>query len=96
MSEKVCRTVVVCNPQGFHARPAYMFAELASRFDCAVELVKDGERIDGKSILEIITLGASQGTRLSIVTSGPQAEDALVALVQLVDQGFHDNESAAN
>ena len=94
MSEKVCKTVVVSNPQGLHARPAYMFAELASRFDCVVELVKDGERIDGKSILEIITLGAAQGTQLSIVASGPQAQDALTALAQLVAQGFHDNEAA--
>ena len=91
-SEKSCQTVVISNPQGFHARPAYLFAEMASKYDCRVEIVKDGERVDGTSILEIITLGAAQGTELSIETVGPDSANALVALARLVGEGFRDNE----
>ena len=91
-AEKSTQTVVISNPQGFHARPAYLFAEMASKYDCRVEIVKDGERVDGTSILEIITLGASQGTELSIETAGPDADPALKALTQLVGDGFRDNE----
>ena len=94
--EKACRKVVISNPQGLHARPAYLFAEMASKYDCKVEIVKDGERVDGTSILEIITLGASQGTELSIETSGPEADPALRALAQLVGGGFRGNESESN
>ena len=94
MLEKVSQNVVVTNPQGLHARPAYMFAEMASRFDCSVQLSKDGERVDGTSILEIITLGAAQGTELVIETAGPDAQDAIAALAQLVSEGFQDSEAA--
>ena len=60
------RQVTVVNPQGLHARPAHRFVELASRYNATITIIKDGEQVDGKSILEILTLGASQGTELSI------------------------------
>ena len=52
------KTVVVNNPQVLHARPAYLLAQAAEQFQSKVELIKDGERVDGKSILSILTLGA--------------------------------------
>lgn len=84
----VSRTVTVINPEGLHARPAYMFVELATKYDARVEVVKDQERIDGKSILSILTLGAEQGTKLSLEATGPDAEDAVTELARLFEEGF--------
>ena len=94
MSEvKVQRTVIVTNPQGLHARPADMFVKLASRYESKIELVKDSERVDGKSILAILTLAAAEGTRLSIEATGRDAEQAIDALVELVAQNFAEDET---
>lgn len=91
---KLTRTVVVTNPQGLHARPADLFVKLATRFAAKVELVKDHERVDGKSILSIMTLAAAEGTRLSIEAVGPDAQQALDALAALVEQDFAENENS--
>jgi phosphocarrier protein len=85
---KHCATVVINNPQGLHMRPAYLFAETAARFSCQIEVIKDDIRIDGKSVLSILTLGAAQGTEVALEATGPDATDALHALVQLVSSGF--------
>lgn len=82
--------MVVTNPQGLHTRPADLFVKLASRFESRIELVKDSERVDGKSILALLTLAAVEGTRLSIEAVGRDAEQALDALEQLVTQNFHE------
>ncbi len=97
MSEsKAIREVTIVNPQGLHARPAYLFAELAGTFDSTIELVKDGERIDGKSILSILTLAAVEGSHLSVEATGADAEQAIAALADLVQAGFPGGEPAAD
>lgn len=89
MPEIECsRTVTLVNEQGFHLRPAKLFVELASRYQSHIELVKDDQRIDGKSILSILTLGAPQGTQLSLVAAGDDCQDAIAALAQLIESGF--------
>jgi len=94
MSElKAQRTVIVTNPQGLHARPADMFVKLANRFESRIEIVKDSERVDGKSILAILTLAAAEGTTLSIEATGRDAEQALDALVELVAQNFAEDQT---
>jgi phosphocarrier protein len=85
------RTVVVTNPQGLHARPADLFVKLASRYESTIEVIKDGERVDGKSILAILTLAAVQGTNLRIEANGPDAEAALQALTELIVRDFDEN-----
>jgi phosphocarrier protein HPr len=95
MSEaRLARTVVVTNPQGLHARPADLFVKLATRFASRVEIVKDRERVDGKSILAILTLAAAEGTKLSIEAEGPDAAEALEALAALVEHDFAENENS--
>ena len=84
------QTVEVVNPQGLHARPANLFVRLANEFQSTIEVVKDGERVDGKSILSVLTLVASQGTRLAIEARGPDADNAIKALVGLVSDGFEE------
>ena len=91
MSDIKKKSVVINNKEGFHARPASEFAKLALSFQSEVQLVKESERIDGKSILDILTLGATQGSEIAIETCGPDSEEALSTLVNFVDSGFQAN-----
>jgi phosphotransferase system HPr (HPr) family protein len=95
MPETQCsRTVTIVNAQGFHLRPAKLFVELASKFCSQIELVKDDLRIDGKSILYILTLGAAQGTQIGVIAHGDDSHAAVEALVSLIESGFpEENES---
>ena len=82
------RVVTVTNTQGFHARPAHEFVKLASQFRAEVKIVKGNEQINGKSILDLLTLGAGNGTKLSLQATGDDAEAAVTALGELVESGF--------
>ncbi len=82
------RLVTVTNPQGLHARPADMFVRLAMQFESTIEIVRDGDRFDGKSILSLMTLAAEQGTQLLLQAIGPDADEALAALAELFRRGF--------
>ncbi|MCH2113533.1 MAG: HPr family phosphocarrier protein [Pirellulales bacterium] len=87
------RTVVISNPQGLHARPAEMFARLALRFDSEIEVIRESLRVDAKSILHVLTLGAGQGTKLVLHARGADANEALEALARLVDSDFATDET---
>ena len=76
--------VTIRNPQGFHMRPITAFAQRAGQFQSTVSVFKGGQRINGKSPLELMFLGADQGTELILEVSGPDAQDALEALAQIL------------
>jgi phosphotransferase system HPr (HPr) family protein len=76
--------VVISNPDGLHLRPISAFAELAKRFQSQVTVHKDGKAFDGKSPLDLMLLGAAQGTELEIEVAGPDAPDALQRLLELL------------
>jgi phosphocarrier protein HPr len=82
------RTITLVNPQGFHARPAHKFMQLASGFQAEVLIIKGNEKINGKSILDLFTLGAQNGTTLTLQANGHDAQAAVDALAQLVENGF--------
>jgi len=84
--------VVVANPQGLHARPADLVAKTANRFAASVFIIKGNERVDAKSILNILMLAATEGTELSIETEGEDAEAALEALASMISQKFAEEE----
>ncbi len=89
MSDQFRSTVVtINNPQGLHMRPAYLFAETASRFDSQIELIKDDTRVDGKSVLSILTLGATQGSQITVEATGDDADSAIETLEGLLASGF--------
>jgi phosphotransferase system HPr (HPr) family protein len=90
---KSTRKVTIINPQGIHARPANMIVKCCAQFASDVAIVKGSERINGKSILEILTLAATEGTELSLEADGPDAEEALAALAELIAQGFGEMET---
>jgi phosphocarrier protein HPr len=88
--------VIVTNPQGVHARPADMFVKLALQFKSTIEVIKDGNRVDGKSILDMLTLAAVAGSELQFEATGPDAQQALDALTDLVRQDFGENDNPHN
>jgi phosphotransferase system HPr (HPr) family protein len=87
------RQVVVANPQGLHLRPADLIVRLASTFESTVELVKGHERVDAKSILTILSLAVRAGTPLLIEANGADAQRAVDALADLIEQGFNENDN---
>ena len=86
------RTVTICNKLGLHARAAVKFVNMANRFGASVKIVKGGDEIDGKSILGILTLAATQGTSIRLVVSGRDEAAALGALVELIANRFDEKE----
>lgn len=78
------RELVVANRLGIHARPAAMFVRVASKFHSEITLEKDGERINGKSIMGLMMLAAGPGSRLRLEAAGDDADDALKALEELI------------
>lgn len=89
MSEPTyARSVVVRDPAGWHLRPLQSFVSCAQQFASKIEVVGNNQRVDGKSILELMGLAAEQGTWLSIEATGPDAADALEALTALFEREF--------
>lgn len=86
------RTVEIVNRAGMHARPAAELVKLAGRFTADIRLEKDGLEVNGKSIMGVLMLAAEVGSRLRISARGMDAEDAVVALTDLVGRGFDDVE----
>jgi phosphocarrier protein len=76
--------VVISNPDGLHLRPISAFAELAKQTQSRVTVHKDGKAFDGKSPLDLMLLGAAEGTELEIEVEGPDAADALRQLLELL------------
>jgi phosphocarrier protein HPr len=86
------KRITIKNKLGLHARAAVKFVNLANRFSSAVKIVKDGNEIDGKSILGILTLAATQGSQIALVVSGKDEEAALEALTGLINNRFDEKE----
>jgi phosphocarrier protein len=84
------KEITITNKLGIHARPAAQFVKTANRFEAEVTVEKDGEEIDGKSIMGLMMLAAGHGSVLIISTEGAQAQEALEALVALVERDFED------
>lgn len=84
--EPLRRNVVITNLQGLHMRPIQAFLEVASKYQSQV-FVSKGEllRINGKSFMGLMSLGAERGTELTLEVSGPDEEQALEALVALIN-----------
>jgi phosphocarrier protein len=82
--------VQVQNKLGLHARAAARFVHLANRYRSRVTVSRNGKTIDGKSILGILLLAASEGTWLELSAEGEDEEATLEALVSLVERGFEE------
>jgi len=74
---KIEKELIVVNKKGLHARPAALFVGLVEKFDVTVTLAKDEEKVNGKSIMGILMLGAVEGTVLKVTVEGLGAEAAM-------------------
>ena len=80
--------VKIRNKKGLHARASAKFVKCAEGFSAKINVSRDGQSVGGTSIMGLLTLAASQGTTISIVAEGADANEALIALVALVRDGF--------
>jgi phosphocarrier protein HPr len=82
------REATIVNQEGLHARPAARIVRLANSFVAEIELAKDGLVVNGKSIMGVMMLAAECGSSIVIRANGPDAEQAVQALAELVASGF--------
>lgn len=82
------RDLAIINQRGLHARASAKFVKCAESFDADITVSRDGMSVPATSIMGLMMLGAAMGTSISVVASGPQAEEALNALAQLVESKF--------
>ncbi len=89
MSE-LSEVIKITHSSGLHARASTEFVRLAQRFKADIEVSRvGGATVDGKSTIAVMTLGAQLGDEIKICTTGPEAEEALTALSELVRLDFH-------
>ncbi|MEP6698383.1 MAG: HPr family phosphocarrier protein [Verrucomicrobiota bacterium] len=87
---KVEKEVTIVNRLGMHARPAAMFVRIASRYRCEIWVKKEGEEINGKSIMGLMMLAAGQGSKLHIRCEGADADRAMEELEKLIAACFNE------
>ncbi len=93
MSDETCRaTLEIVNKLGLHARAAVLLVQASARYDAQVTVSKDGQAVDGRSIMGVMMLAAEQGSHIDVETSGPDARAALDAIAELVAKKFHEGE----
>lgn len=85
----VTTTLTIQNEQGFHVRPAQLFVEKAGQYDAIIKLKNaDGDEADGKSMLELMTLGLAKGAEVTLAADGPDSEQAVRELTELIESKF--------
>jgi phosphocarrier protein HPr len=89
------RQVKLVNTYGLHMRPSSKFVKLASSFQSEVWVHFGGRKANGKSVLDMTSLAAERGTTLELEASGPDAEQVIAALAELVAAGFHMDDEGA-
>ena len=85
---KLVKEVVIANKLGMHARPAAMFVRVANRFSAEIWVEKDGEEINGKSIMGLMLLAAGCGSRLKVTAMGTDAAQALKEIEEIIARKF--------
>jgi len=86
------RELAILNRLGLHARAAAKFVQTASRFKSEVKIRKNGEEVDGKSILGLLLLAASQGTQITVAVSGEDEDAAFAAVEGLIIRSFDEDQ----
>ena len=89
---KVVKKMEIKNKLGVHARAAALLVQTVNRFSAQVTVSKDGQTVDGRSIMGVLTLAATQGSTIEVEASGQDAEQAVKAIEKLVEKRFNENE----
>ena len=90
-STRFTKELVVLNRLGIHARPAALFVKIAGKFASQISVEKDGETINGKSIMGLMMLAAAQGSKLTLTADGADAAAAVAALEDLFQKKFNED-----
>jgi phosphocarrier protein len=85
------RTVEITNKLGIHARPAALFVKLAGKYKSDISVFKNGQEVNGKSIMGVMMLAVECGSKITIRARGPDSESAVEALVKLVQGKFEED-----
>ena len=88
MSEEVSAETAILNKYGFHVRPSTQFMQMAREYQAEINVEVDNLRADGKSIMQLMALGAMQGATVKITAKGPDAQEAVNSLVNLIKSRF--------
>ncbi len=88
MNDPIARQLTIVNRRGLHARASAKFVKCAEAFDAAVRVTRDGQTVDGTSIMGLMTLAAAPGCQIELEADGPEAAAAVDALSDLVRGGF--------
>lgn len=88
----VRRTFEIKNRLGLHARAAVQVVQLATSYDAELSITKDGQTVNGKSIIGLMMLAAAKGQQIEVSAEGPQADDVLQALGNLIDRCFDEED----
>ncbi len=86
--QEITKQVKIPNSLGLHARPAMQLVDVANRFQADLQIAKGSQQVDAKSIMQVMTLAATQGTKLVLSAIGPDATEALDAMAGLIAEGF--------
>ena len=89
---KVVKKIEIRNKLGVHARAAALLVQTVNRFSAQVSIVKDGQTTDARSIMGVLTLAATQGSKIQVEAVGDDAEQAVRAIEKLIDKRFNENE----
>jgi phosphocarrier protein HPr len=89
---KVVKKMEIKNKLGVHARAAALLVQTVNRFSAQVSISKDGQTADGRSIMGVLMLAATQGSTIEVEAAGQDAEQALKAIEKIVDKRFNENE----
>ena len=84
-------TAGICNTRGLHARASAMFVKLASSFESVIQVSRDGQTVDARSIMGLLMLGAGNGCDIEITAEGPDADEAIKALLDLIARKFDED-----
>ena len=87
-----CQRVIIINKLGLHARASAKFVSLASEFESEIMLKRNGQQINGKSIMGIMMLAAAKGAELEVCADGKDEKKAIEALTELVNDRFGEGE----
>ena|SRR5688572_29926221 len=88
---KITKELIIVNRLGLHARPSAMFVKTASRYKCEIWVEKDGERVNGKSIMGLMMLAAGQGSRLLLTCEGHDCDKALAEIEEIIRRKFDED-----
>ena len=86
--DKLSATARIANKRGLHARASAKIVEAAARFQSEITIVKDGQRVNARSIMGLMMLAASQGSEIGLEAQGPDAPEAMTAMLALIEAKF--------